>query len=428
MFGLLQPHDKSQSLYNDLWGVMDMDVDEIESKAEAMPWHLGVFDAHCHPTDTVQSFDNVPSMKAWALTIMASRRQDQSLVTQLAARYPYRGQEMCSADEPRFVIPAFGWHPWFSYQIHDDLNPHGEDVSPSQHFAKVISPSPAGDEAFLESLPEVLQLSDVLQKMRCGLEQFPLALVGEIGLDRAFRIPNSEFASPEAVENPSITPGGREGRGLSQYHVDIEHQKRILVAQLNLAGEYQRPVSVHGVAAHGVLFNTISSCWKGFERKNISKRAQRRETSLRNMPGLEENDGSDTQHKSSRQSLPFPPRICLHSYSGAPETLKQWLHPSVPAKMYFSFSKLVNFSAVAPKAVAVVQNLPDDRILVESDLHKAGDQMDDLLEEIVRVICMIKDWRLDNGIKILAANWKSFIFGESTKASVRRFQATLLQT
>jgi hypothetical protein len=50
-------------------------------------------------------------------------------------------------------------------------------------------------------------------------------------------------------------------------------------------------------------------------------------------------------------------------------------------------------------------------ILVESDLHTAGEEMDLRLEDIVRRICGAKGWGLDEGVERLGRNWRAFVFG-----------------
>ena len=388
---------------------------ETQQEETDFPWHLGVYDAHCHPTDAVSSFGKISSMKTRVLTIMATRAQDQDLVADFATKLATSRESLHKQDEQGQVIPAFGWHPWFSHQIYDDLpaSPGQIKEQPSKeaHYQKVISPPP-DDETFVMSLPQPRPLSALLTQLRNHLEHYPLSLVGEIGLDRAFRIPGTESLQANFQPDPTLTPGGRQGRLLSQYRVDMDHQRKILTSQLHLAGQLQRAVSVHGVAAHGVVYDTIRDTWRGHERTVLSKRAKKRRGSI-DAAHAHEDEGLDDGEKTRQHfSLPFPPRVCLHSYSGPPETAKQYLHTSVPALVFFSFSHLVNFSNASNKAVDVIKTIPDDRILVESDLHVAGDQMDELMEAIIRRICQIKGWSLADGVKQLASNWRQYILGD----------------
>ena len=388
------------------------------SEANSFPWHLGAFDAHCHPTDTVPSLDNIAGMKTRALTIMATRGQDQRLVAEFADKLgvtddaiPVLESISLSEKSRGYIIPAFGWHPWFSHQVFIDE----KDSTPSKfdHYRMAISPSPANDD-FIATLPDPRPLSSLLDQTRGYLQRYPYAIVGEVGLDRAFRIPGNELAKGYE-RDPTLTPGGREGRQLSKYRVDIEHQRRILRAQLDVAAEMQRPVSVHGVAAHGLVFETLRESWRGYERRTLSKRERKRKANVNTAHELDEKCEADDLGSDSGDRKPFPPRICLHSYSGPADTVRQYLHPSVPAMIFFSFSNLVNFSSTSSKAVAVIQAVPDDKILAESDLHVAGETMDNLLEDVIRKVCQIKGWALEDGIKQLRINWLHYIFGRTSR-------------
>jgi Tat protein secretion system quality control protein TatD with DNase activity len=185
-----------------------------------------------------------------------------------------------------------------------------------------------------------------------------------------------------------------------------------------------RAVSVHGVQAHGVLYDTIASCWKGHEKKIISRREKKRIA-----PGAEEssddefsssdNDDEDNskekrvKRKTPALGKPFPPRICLHSYSGSADMLKQWLHPSVPSTVFVSFSTAVNLGTDGGRAKldAVVRAVPDDRILVESDLHMAGEEAEAMLEDMYRLVCEIKGWELGQGVRTIGRNFEEFVYG-----------------
>ncbi|KAK8160112.1 cut9 interacting protein-like protein Scn1 [Phyllosticta citribraziliensis] len=328
----------------------------------SFPWHIGVFDAHCHPTDTMSSIAAVPDMKARALTVMATRAQDQQLVANVADDLGIKSHRVDSWGSKERIVPSFGWHP----------------------------------------LPDPIPFSVFLAQTRQHLERFPLALVGEIGLDKSFRIPQPPLHEHHETRDSSLTPGGREGRRLSPHCVSLEHQKVILTAQLNLAGQLRRAVSVHGVQAHGVLFETLRATWKGHERKPMSKRERKRR-------GISAEEAADERDDSPK---PYPPRICLHSYSGHPSSLSQYFDASVPADVYVSFSTAINYSDRAASTTSQsIKVVPDDRVLVESDLHIAGEDMDKYLEDVIRRVCDIKEWSLEEGVQRLRSNWERFAFG-----------------
>ncbi|KAL8941577.1 MAG: hypothetical protein Q9216_002167 [Gyalolechia sp. 2 TL-2023] len=405
---------------------MDSATSSSRAEEEAFPWHLGVFDAHCHPTDTVASQDDVPKMKARALVIMATRYEDQDIVRQFADRYGVQPEtaktlwDQVDNDCNTQLVPSFGWHPWFSYLTFDDSRSSLENLGVIHHYKSVLSPSPSDE--FISSLPQPKPLSELLHQLRGNLANFPYALVGEVGIDRSFRLPMQWTLSDKAERNDGLTPGGREGRRLSPYRVQIDHQRKILKAQLHLAGDLGRPVSVHGVAAHGILFETLKETWQGHEMAVISKRERKRRSSAAIAHARQAVTPLVTEKEENKasRSKPYPPRVCLHSYSGPPDALRRYLEPSIPATVYFSFSQLVNFSNRSRKAIEVVKAIPDDRILVESDLHTAGDEMDKLLEDIVRLVCRIKGWSLIEGVKLLAQNFRKFVFGEQIADSTLR--------
>lgn len=391
-----------------------------ESDAENFPPQSRLFDAHCHPTDTMSSIKEIASMNASALTVMATRAQDQDLVAEVAEAHGLNSAaDLGYAQEVstnwRQIIPSFGWHPWFSYQLYDDFNRSEtgqvSNIEKTAHYQKVLTPTPE-DVEYLSQLPEPRLLSTFIEETRQRLQKFPLALIGEVGIDRAFRLPDAWLPGQIESRDPSLTPGGREGRRLSPYKVEQNHQVSILLAQLKLAGELQRAVSVHGVQAHGILYEALAKTWKGYEKEVMSNTEKKRRRSVSDAHDAELDDAS-AEKIPVQIGKSYPPRICLHSYSGPPEFLKQYLHPSVPVDFYFSFSIVINFSTSASaKTEDVIREIPEDRILIESDMHIAGHEMDNKLEEIARKVCNIKEWTIHDGLDILATNWNCFIFGK----------------
>ncbi|KAI7595350.1 Metallo-dependent hydrolase, partial [Hortaea werneckii] len=274
------------------------------------------------------------------------------------------------------------------------------------------------DREFLLALPDPRPFGDFIGQTKAYLQRYPLALVGEVGLDRSFRIPEAWLPEQAKGRDDSLTPGGREGRRLSPYKVSIDHQRKVLLAQLHLAGEMQRAVSVHGVAAHGLVHDTLAETWKGYEKKGQSRKQRRKAAATPGAAQADTADGSDTLQPEAPK--PYPPRVCLHSFSGPAETVKQYTASHVPCEVFFSFSTTINAWAdrdsdrpKTGKVEAAVLQVPDDRILIESDLHTAGERMDHYLAEIIFKICEVKGWELEDGVRRLGENWRRFMFGSA---------------
>ncbi|KAK4130792.1 Metallo-dependent hydrolase [Trichocladium antarcticum] len=401
------------------------------SGADDFPWHVGACDAHCHPTDTMSSIASIRDMRARALTVMATRGQDQDLVASVAGKHGIAdGAALDAPAGPASgkIVPAFGWHPWFSYQLYDDTADAGDSTydpaapaaaaQKAKHYGAVLSPAPDAD--FIAASPDPLPLSAFIAETRRRVLDAGTALIGEVGVDKAFRLPWPWNPAEHSGRDGGLTPGGREGRTLSPYHVKMPHQVQILKAQLRLAGELGVAVSVHGVQAHGVLFDALASLWKGHEKEVVSRRKQKMVaagaedfSSSDEDDGCGEADGAGGVAPRPYKPKPFPPRVCLHSFSGSPQMLSQYLNPAIPARVFFSFSTAVNLSTAGgeSKFPGVIRACPDDQLLVESDLHTAGAEMDHALEDMYRKVCGAKGWALEDGMERIRRNYGRFIFG-----------------
>lgn len=385
---------------------------------EDFPWHLGVFDAHNHIGERVSSAEHIPGMKARCVAIMATRSQDQHIVASIAESMGASGDDyMIHHGGPCRVIPGFGRHPWFSHELYNDLAAtpsicedeakRDREAAKSDHYAKILSPLP--EPEFIADLPTPTPLSTFIDETRSRLKAHPLAMVGEIGLDKAFRLPSKW--TPEtreaAAADPSRTPGGRRRRPLSKHSISIEHQKIVLLAHLRLAGEMGRAANIHGVQVHGMLFDLLVGSWKGHEKTRKDRKQSR--------------DYSGQTLDEGLAFPPFPPRICLHSFSGKSEAVRQYLNPRFPSTIFFSFSRTNNLrdDIGRKKMEDALKMVPDDRLLLETDIHTAGAQMDADLEYVYRAVFSLKGWGLEEGVKIILHNWQHFVFGRRVYTNER---------
>ncbi|KAF9693309.1 hypothetical protein EKO04_008723 [Ascochyta lentis] len=391
----------------------------------SFPWHLGVYDAHCHPTDIMSNVPKIQNMKARCLTVMATRAEDQDLVISTASKHGIKSASREDWSREECIVPCFGWHPWFAHQMYmsDGENQDGNETNLTgdakiAHYQKILQPSRQDpseeDMRIFRALPDPTPFSVFLSQTRKHLEAHPFALVGEVGLDRSFRIPEAWLPDLWATRNSTLTPGGREGRRLTPFRCQPAHQKEILKRQLQLAAELKRAVSVHGVQAHGLVYEALHELWKGHEKEVLSKREKKKRG--KDDPSVEvENNRAARGENSSPK--PYPPRICLHSYSGSTSNFKQYLNPAIPIRIFASFSTAINLGDALDEETPaefgeMIKTVPDEMLLVESDLHTAGEEMDRRLEDVIRRICKIKGWGLEEGVERLGKNWCAFVFGD----------------
>jgi TatD DNase family protein len=86
----------------------------------------------------------------------------------------------------------------------------------------------------------------------------------------------------------------------------------------------------------------------------------------------------------------------LHSYGGSPEMVREFTsigggaHGSVGARIFFSFSAALCRRSAA-KCAARIRAVPEDRLLLESDLTEVA-PMNEAMEDIVRVVGEARGW------------------------------------
>ncbi|KAF8560110.1 Metallo-dependent hydrolase [Imleria badia] len=318
-----------------------------------------VVDVHCHPTDsdvTIQAMDNL----AITICAMSSRQADQFLVRDLANAYAEK------------VVPCFGYHPWFSHWI--SILP---GATREEHYRRLFSPSDKHQEMFerlLPHLPDPIPLVDVLAELRRNLSFFPQAMLGEVGLDRAARVPVEYAAEP---------------RELTQFVVPLKHQLAVLEPQIDLAVELRRNVSIHSVKSHQATLDLLSR--------------------------MHQKHGSEWERIS----------IDLHSCGLSVETWKaiEKRHLNV----YMSLSTVINGRSSNHRAL--IEACSPSRVLVESDYHPV-EQCAERTWEMVLVVAEIKGWAVETTwvedlrvedwgvVRRLERNWQEFQKGNHAHRTI----------
>ncbi|ORY47275.1 Metallo-dependent hydrolase [Rhizoclosmatium globosum] len=224
------------------------------------------------------------------------------------------------------------------------------------------------------------QLTDpdaALAELRNYLLKHPSALVGEIGLDGVATHPNTT----------------------TKYEFD--QQLNYFTKQWNLAAELRRPVSVHAVGCYGKLEAFFQDSLRDVP-KDLSRK--QRDRLKKDFDYVEEDP---TLHPSLKK---WPPAIMLHSYSGSTESIRNILrYPStISTRFYFSFSHFVNSRTPFDRMKEKICAVPDDRILIESDLNDAR-VVDGACMLALDLVAKAKGWSLEDAAIRTGANALRFL-------------------
>jgi TatD DNase family protein len=192
---------------------------------------------------------------------------------------------------------------------------------------------------------------DELEKL---LIEYPDALVGEIGVDKVAK-------SPEGMV------------------YDFQIQKQFFEKQMHIAAVLDRPVSIHSVQSHGYILDYF---------RQVDQQIRRNKKT-----------GLDT-------SL-CPPSIMLHSFSASSQISDALVKlPSIGSRFYFSFSHLVN--SRSPKCLERIKAIPEDRILLESDVHSTL-AVDEAMNQIIDLVSLARSWTRDYTIERTVQNTMRFL-------------------
>lgn len=250
------------------------------------------------------------------------------------------------------IVPFFGIHPWYSHLYYTEEHASIGDTTERKraHYHSVLNPAPSDE--LLHALPEPRLLNDQIESFQDSIADFRRRYpdrhcgVGEIGLDKVFRVPMGLLGSTEEKLSPNT--------------VRIDHQVAVYEAMIKLAQRSQVPVSVHCVKAHGKLFEVTT---EKARNKLLSKRALQRLAQLNLEP------------PATIKEIP----VILHSWSGLEDQVKMWLkYPGI----FFSLSNWINGQTLVAWA-RLCQVLPELDFGIDKWLIEKPDQYHDNMREIV---------------------------------------------
>lgn len=198
------------------------------------------------------------------------------------------------------------------------------------------------------------QLERDVKAMEAALREHPTALVGEIGLDHSERILGKD--EPRAQELARL-------------------QSLLFETQWDMACRLARPVSIHCVRSDALFFDFLGKK----QRQNAS------------------------HDRNVSPALCFPPSFVLHSYTGSGESVKRFFSLSLPSQIYFSLSKVISGRLPDKKLARLIELVPEDRVLIESDETDLS-SLEASLRWSCELVARVKGWTMEDTMQRLVRN------------------------
>lgn len=315
-------------------------------------------DAHCHlsveinqkSAESLLNSLNVPDLPHRFFHLMSTNHIDIEMIDLLVSHLL----------QP-VIYPYFGIHPWYSHLLTTlDPEEYDEITLKKHHYESILTPIPS--EKFLEILPTPINITSHLKKIEKLCETHKIVGIGEIGLDKLFRIPTNGYYGNQQMANDADTK-------LTNYRVKMEHQSLVFRRQLDLANTLKLRISVHCVKAHGPLYEIIPQY-----------------TEI--------------------------PTVVLHSFSGSIDQAKLWVrnYKHLAQRLAFSFSNYINGTPEKRQHLSeMVSILEPNQVLIETDIsidkHSWSEYCGHLLG-IKQSIREIKHWTEEEVDEIMESNFR----------------------
>ncbi|KAH9818396.1 TatD family [Melampsora americana] len=317
-----------------------------------------LIDVHCHPNlaydgnQPEKVIEEINQLKVKKICVMSSDFKSQLIIEEIYKR--------CSSK----VKPAFGLHPWFSHQICFTTDPSENE---SDQLPLILEKDQ--DQSIIKShLSNPIELNEFLNELKDRLVSIPDSMLGEVGLDKSFKV---HIPIPIQNSNQNQNQNQKDQTKLIKSKVKVEHQIKVLEAQLDLAISLRKPISLHGVKA-------IEEMIQVFNR-------------------LKERHSASSHIKINWHS----PYISNESFKSLIKTHSDFL--------FFSYSiRLYQTEIELKRLIELIELTPNEKILIETDWELEPNLMDENLLKIFKLVCKTKNWNLLEASNQLHSNWIQF--------------------